>query len=971
MSKEKIKRSIIVISLLLILFITPFNPQTVLAYKQVNHEEVGTSRLQNGLIEVFYTSDSLVQKDLAEQCLDIIYEEYKICSEIMNLSIDELNPCSLVFCDSVNDPYVTECKWFSYVDEVQCWPIIGETNLSFESPINVWMLYHLLPHEIADTTLRVRNVDPTYGGWFIEGIGEYAKLTCAEKLNKLNESSWLNYVRNDLNDLSSQKYRIVDLSNRNSFKDYAGPESEDKSVFYVGSLVYIYDLVEKYGDQFISDVVANNCTSYQEIRNVIKESTGYDIEDSIKNVTVGWILEEYISLLEEFNVNISELQQLKKIRGIAVGSDIVGDESEISDIISFIDDCNINMLVVDFGWITWSWNHTNFDDVSIFINESKQREIPTWLMYRARTLEGEYEHLQHQISKTGEVDSRNICFSNNKSRKWSINWAHKLLEKYPSVDGIILYNPYYSSNACYCTSCLEKFKNHTGIIENPVDFEIGTTENNKWLNWKKEELAGFINEWKNDMSSFYPDLKFGLVLNSNEYANILAQNISQLGKIVDIICPFTALDSVTDDDFSGKICNDVKEITNATVIADIKIYGPYKNDDTDIINAMKSVLESNGDGFFIWCYDQLYSTKYDLESIKKSYNYYYESEINTEDDENNYSSNTEDSNIIFYIFAIIITLLISVILLLIILQIRKRKKVLMPKKLVILLTVMIIVAAIAAGLFFSFQDKENENPFIGTWEVSSGSSIDNATYFSFYKNNTYSTNYGVSQGLLWENYKIEKGKINITNPDISVLPSFLVFEYEFSKNGTNLNLYYEGFTIVLTKAIDEDANTFEFETGDNILQNSGFEEGLGDEPEYWSKAVIPAEKLKMSWDNETKYSRNKSVSINNSHIYDDQVSNNWFQRIQNIPVGRTVELSGWVKTINAENVVMVIQCLDKEYNFLGFGTTQTKNNITGTKDWQMYNASVYIPDETDKLSVALALTGTGQVWFDDVKLIIK
>jgi hypothetical protein len=37
----------------------------------------------------------------------------------------------------------------------------------------------------------------------------------------------------------------------------------------------------------------------------------------------------------------------------------------------------------------------------------------------------------------------------------------------------------------------------------------------------------------------------------------------------------------------------------------------------------------------------------------------------------------------------------------------------------------------------------------------------------------------------------------------------------------------------------------------------------------------------------------------------------------------------------------------------------------------MYKASLNVPNETDRMVVLLALMGSGQVWFDDVQLIVK
>ena len=112
---------------------------------------------------------------------------------------------------------------------------------------------------------------------------------------------------------------------------------------------------------------------------------------------------------------------------------------------------------------------------------------------------------------------------------------------------------------------------------------------------------------------------------------------------------------------------------------------------------------------------------------------------------------------------------------------------------------------------------------------------------------------------------------------------------------------------------------YQFESGENILLNSGFEDEIEDNPAYWYKAMIPADNLTMSWDNEVAYNGSRSVSINNTHIYDEVVCNNWAQTINIVPLDRIIELSGWVKTVDAESVVMVIQCWDKNNNMVGFG----------------------------------------------------
>ncbi len=164
---------------------------------------------------------------------------------------------------------------------------------------------------------------------------------------------------------------------------------------------------------------------------------------------------------------------------------------------------------------------------------------------------------------------------------------------------------------------------------------------------------------------------------------------------------------------------------------------------------------------------------------------------------------------------------------------------------------------------------------------------------------------------------------------------------------------------------------YTFEDGENIIHNSGFENEIEQSPAYWYQAILPADNLTMTYDSEEVYNGNSSVGIKNSHIYDEEVNNNWAQTISIVPLDRIVELSGWVKTIDAESVVMVIQCWDENNELVGFSSTPSETNINGTNDWTQYTTSVKVPGETEFIVVRLVLTGTGQVWFDDVTLVVK
>jgi len=216
-------------------------------------------------------------------------------------------------------------------------------------------------------------------------------------------------------------------------------------------------------------------------------------------------------------------------------------------------------------------------------------------------------------------------------------------------------------------------------------------------------------------------------------------------------------------------------------------------------------------------------------------------------------------------------------------------------------------------------------------------------------------------------------EIKVKDIDLILMPVIKDQELAF----TNHTRYWEGACIVEGDAtgrayveLTKGGTVSRFETGENILENSDFENGTSENPFNWYKATIPNENLTMSWDTEIKYTGNRSIAINNTHIYSEPVYNNWRQTIENIPVGRNIELSGWIKTIDAENVFMMVACWDKDDNLVGSGNTQWTINITGTTDWQIYNVSTNVPNETNRITVMLMLEGTGQVWFDNVKAIV-
>ncbi|MFX0207937.1 MAG: transglutaminase family protein, partial [Candidatus Hodarchaeota archaeon] len=312
----------------------------------------------------------------------------------------------------------------------------------------------------------------------------------------------------------------------------------------------------------------------------------------------------------------------KKSRGVAIGSTMIeSNGGQIETILDFIRQCNINMVIIDFGWITASWDLSNFEDIDTLIQNLNQAGVTIWLMYRPRTLSSDDYELRHQIHIDGEEDGEELCYTDERCLQWTIEWADALLDQFSDyVEGMILYNPRIWPDCCYCDHCNEVFKAETGIVTDLQSLNESSYEYECWLQWKAESLTRFIQGWRNALKNDRPNLKTGVVVMAPEYSTYFSQNVTAIGDCSDILCPFIPLHNVQENDFGREICDDTKNCVNCDVIGNVKIYGPYNNTDNDIINVMTSITSSTADGYFIWSYDHLNPIFYDLESIINAYN---------------------------------------------------------------------------------------------------------------------------------------------------------------------------------------------------------------------------------------------------------------------------------------------------------------------------------------------------------------
>jgi hypothetical protein len=154
----------------------------------------------------------------------------------------------------------------------------------------------------------------------------------------------------------------------------------------------------------------------------------------------------------------------------------------------------------------------------------------------------------------------------------------------------------------------------------------------------------------------------------------------------------------------------------------------------------------------------------------------------------------------------------------------------------------------------------------------------------------------------------------------------------------------------------------------NLLLNPGAEQGQNELPSFWREAAIGADGLKMYRDDGQAHSGKFSFAISNTHKYPQTVCNNWAQNIMDVPAGKTVRLSAYIKTEEADSVNVCLQCWAAENNMLAFASTPV---FRETQDWVLVQSQpVVVPPHTSYICVRAVLTGLGKAWFDDISLAV-
>ena len=176
---------------------------------------------------------------------------------------------------------------------------------------------------------------------------------------------------------------------------------------------------------------------------------------------------------------------------------------------------------------------------------------------------------------------------------------------------------------------------------------------------------------------------------------------------------------------------------------------------------------------------------------------------------------------------------------------------------------------------------------------------------------------------------------------------------------------------------------------ENLLLDPGFEnisQGNWDVAGYITHKIIPIynnnvlqgfiiENTTIRYHHEVKYDGGMSGYIYGNDSYNFSVYHNWYQKINATELVReNIELSCYIKTRDADDVVLMIQCWSSENlsldNMIKAQTSKSYyDGINGTNNWEKYSVKlINIPKETKVITVRLGLMGLGEVWFDNAEL---
>lgn len=156
--------------------------------------------------------------------------------------------------------------------------------------------------------------------------------------------------------------------------------------------------------------------------------------------------------------------------------------------------------------------------------------------------------------------------------------------------------------------------------------------------------------------------------------------------------------------------------------------------------------------------------------------------------------------------------------------------------------------------------------------------------------------------------------------------------------------------------------------GANLLANPGFDELDGTKPAHWDLYIAPQEGALGAPDG-APLDGEYCAMIHIPQPYAQEPYNNWSQPVFGDFGGKTLRVSGHIRTVNATDASLWVQCFRKTpWGVLAVARTSERSPRSGTSGWDRVETTVDVPEGTDYVMVRCVLKGRGTAWFDSLRL---
>lgn len=158
--------------------------------------------------------------------------------------------------------------------------------------------------------------------------------------------------------------------------------------------------------------------------------------------------------------------------------------------------------------------------------------------------------------------------------------------------------------------------------------------------------------------------------------------------------------------------------------------------------------------------------------------------------------------------------------------------------------------------------------------------------------------------------------------------------------------------------------------GQNLLANPGFDSlQLNGTPHAWSLFIMPGNDA-LGDSARIAHDGDYSVMLETLSPYNREPVNNWSQPIFDDLTNTTLTLTASIRTENAGNAGLWIQCFRRgQSQTLSEATTIQSTPLSGTHGWSKVSTTIDPPADTDFVMVRCILLGTGKAWFDSLEAI--